>query len=598
MPSSDKIASPPVTKRKQLESDAMKRIDEWIISQEISSDLTVQVGDVMFSLHKFHLSTKCGYIKNLLSESKYSNFPLQILDLPGGAEAFELVAKFCYGINFELTNKNIAMVRCAAEYLDMSDQLSVKNLIGIAETYFEEVVLASITSAVTVLQKSEDLLPTSEKVKLISRCTDAIAYLACLDNQSYLSNSMENLQSGPVVEWWVEELMILRIDTFRKVLMALESKGVKQYVLRPILMLYAQKSLRSLEIFGKYKKRMEPKEEHEKRVILETIVSLLPKERNAMSVSFLSMLLRASLCLETTVACRLDLEKRISMQLEQAVLDDLLIPSFSNNTDALFDVDTVQRILNNYLDDEFDGSQSDDGYVPPPPASMESVGKLMEDYLAEIASDQSLTISSFISIAELVPEQAKATEDGIYRAIDIYLKAHPVLTDMERKKVCSLMNCQKLSREACAHAAQNDRLPAQIVVQVLYHEQQRLRGSTNANSYMGGGGDSPALSDRSSSQAMNNSYQVEEISRLKKENDDLKLELVKARMQLRELQTKELQRPLGSAASPLPSGKPPLPKKSIMNSVSKKLGKLNPFIDVMKPKARTKPPKDRRHSIS
>ena len=55
------------------------------------------------------------------------------------------------------------------------------------------------------------------------------------------------------------------------------------------------------------------------------------------------------------------------------------------------------------------------------------------------------------------------------------LQAHPTLSDSERKKVCSLMDCQKLSREACAHAAQNDRLPVQTVVQVLYHEQQRLR---------------------------------------------------------------------------------------------------------------------------
>ena len=96
---------------------------------------------------------------------------------------------------------------------------------------------------------------------------------------------------------------------------------------------------------------IEPKQEHEKRVVLETIVSLLPREGNAMSVSFLSMLLRAALYLETTVACRLDLEKRINLQLEQAVLDDLLISSFSFNG-TIFDIDTVQRILTNYLDNE------------------------------------------------------------------------------------------------------------------------------------------------------------------------------------------------------------------------------------------------------
>lgn len=39
------------------------------------------------------------------------------------------------------------------------------------------------------------------------------------------------------------------------------------------------------------------------------------------------------------------------------------------------------------------------------------------------------------------------------------------------------MNCQKLSLEACTHAAQNERLPLRAIVQVLFIEQMRLRTS-------------------------------------------------------------------------------------------------------------------------
>ncbi|URE14984.1 NPH3 family [Musa troglodytarum] len=169
-----------------------------------------------------------------------------------------------------------------------------------------------------------------------------------------------------------------------------------------------------------------------------------------MSVSFLSMLLRAAIYLETTVACRLDLEKRMGLQLGQAVIDDLLIPSFAFDGETMFDVDTVQRILMNYLEHEVNGTRigysTDDDYISPPHGDMERVGRLMESYLAEIASDPNLTISRFISLGEMVSEQARVNEDGMYRAVDIYLKAHPSLTDEERKKVCSLMDCQKLSR--------------------------------------------------------------------------------------------------------------------------------------------------------
>lgn len=147
-----------------------------------------------------------------------------------------------------------------------------------------------------------------------------------------------------------------------------------------------------------------------------------------MSVSFLSMLLRAAKNLETTVACQLDLEKRMGLQLAQAVLDDLLIPSYSFTGDTLLDVDTVQRIMMNYLECHMDRNHlsfnADDEYVSPPPSDMERVGKLMENYLAEIATDRNLSVSKFIGIAELIPEQSRITEDGMYRAVDIYLKVH------------------------------------------------------------------------------------------------------------------------------------------------------------------------------
>lgn len=102
------------------------------------------------------------------------------------------------------------------------------------------------------------------------------------------------------------------------------------------------------DIFGRGRNKFDLKQEHEKRTILETLVDLLPRERNGMSDSFLSMLLRASIFLDTPGACRLDLEKRMSLQLGPAVLDDLLIPSFTVNGDSSFDVETVQRILMNY----------------------------------------------------------------------------------------------------------------------------------------------------------------------------------------------------------------------------------------------------------
>ncbi|KAJ6740435.1 BTB/POZ DOMAIN-CONTAINING PROTEIN SR1IP1 [Salix purpurea] len=571
------------SKNKELLSTVMKRTSEWIFSQEIPSDVTVHAGGVSFSLHKFPLVSKCGYIRKMVSESSDADLSeIKIPNVPGGAEAFELAAKFCYGINFEISTENIAMLRCVAESLEMTEDYAVGNLVSRTDAYLNEVALKSLAGAVSVLRLSENLLPMAEKVKLVSRCIDAIAFTACKESHFSVSGRSDSgnevvissivSQPKPIVDWWAEELTVLRIDNFQRVLIAMMARGFKQYALGPVLMLYAQKSLRGLEAFGKGRKKIEAQQEHEKRVVLETIVSLLPREKNVLSVSFLSMLLRAAIYLETTVACRLDLEKRMGLQLGQAALDDLLIPSYSFTGDTMFDVDTVQRIMMNYLDSEAEGNRF--GY------------RADDEFGATLQS-------------EIIPEQSRVTEDGMYRAIDIYLKAHPALSDMERKKVCSLMDCQKLSREACAHAAQNDRLPVQTVVQVLYYEQQRLRDVMNGNLM---GGDSPHLHLPPKVNIFSTDIHPvsDELASLRRENEDLKIELVKMKMKMKEIERATVS---SSTVSTPSSDKPPLPRKSFINSVSKKLGRINPFVradgfPLSNTKARTKPNKDRRHSIS
>ncbi|KAK7250937.1 hypothetical protein RIF29_33730 [Crotalaria pallida] len=599
---------------KELISTAMKGTSEWIVSQEIPSDVTIQVGEASFSLHKFPLVSKCGYIRKHFSESSDANVSIiELCDVPGGAKAFELAAKFCYGVNFEISTENIAMLRCVAEYLEMTEDLSVGNLVGRTDSYLNEVALKTISGAVSVLHMSENFLPTAEKAKLVSRSIDAVAYLTCKESRLFRSSSrsessadevMSSMAShhGPIVDWWAEDLTVLRIDIFQRVLVAMIARGFKQNAIGSILMLYAQKFLGGLDIIGKGRKNIEP-QDHEKRVVLETLASLLPRENKGMSVSFLSMLLRAAIYLETTVACRLDLEKRMAMQLEHAVLDDLLIPSYALTGDTLFDVDAVQRIMMNYLESGMGNHSdyhSDDEYFSPPLRNVDRVGKLMENYLAEIAADRNLPVSKFISLAELIPQQSRPTDDGMYRSIDIYLKAHPALNDLERKKVCSVMDCQKLSGEACAHAAKNDRLPVQIVIQVLYYEQQRLRDTMDGSV----GWDTPSIPAKLSVYSTELNPFSHELTKLRRENEELKLELVKLKMKLKEIDETALR---SAGSSPLvntsPShNKPPLTRKSFLNSVSRKLGRLSPFLraDAVTTPSRDgiKLDKNRRHSIS
>lgn len=172
---------------------------------------------------------------------------LEIAGMPGDAKAFDLVIKFCYGVNFEITADNVAMLRCAAEHLEMTEECKPGNLVGRTEAYLEEVALASLEGAVTALRRAEELLPASDKVQLIGRCIDAIATMTCGDG-SHEGLDDVGAPPKPVDDWWADELTALRIDTFQRVMIAMKARGFKGIAMGTMIMLYAQKSLRRLVI--------------------------------------------------------------------------------------------------------------------------------------------------------------------------------------------------------------------------------------------------------------------------------------------------------------------------------------------------------------
>lgn len=89
------------------------------------------------------------------------------------------------------------------------------------------------------------------------------------------------------------------------------------------------------------------------------------------------------------------------------------------------------------------------------------------------------TIAKFQILAEVLTEKARNCHDGLYRAIDTYLKSHPDLMEHDKRRLCKVMNNEKLSLDACLHAAQNERLPLRTVMQVLLSEQVKMRAAIN-----------------------------------------------------------------------------------------------------------------------
>uniref|UniRef100_A0A7N1A6C8 Phototropic-responsive NPH3 family protein n=1 Tax=Kalanchoe fedtschenkoi TaxID=63787 RepID=A0A7N1A6C8_KALFE len=522
----------------------MRRLYELSIFSDVASDVTVDVDGDSFLLHKFPLVAHSGKIRKLVAggeDLKYSK--LELANLPGGSAAFDLSAKFCYGINFEIVAANVASLRCAAEYLEMTDEYREENLIARTEAYINEVVIMSFEKSVEVLATCHALHPTAEELKITSRCVEAIAANACKEQ---LASGLSRLECDDRSEelirassiWWVEDLSVLPIDFYEEVVYAMERVGVDPHCVISSIMHYAEAWLKGV---GKCQlwnpARTERAAEKDQKKIMESLITLLPADRSAsVPLSFLFGMLRLAIMVDAAAACRVELEKRISVQLELVELDDLLVPS-ARPGESLFDVDTVHRILLQFMeriqeeDYKFQCGYDSEGAGSPSHSSVLKVGRLMDSYLAEIAPDPSLSVSKFMSVIEVLPDYARVIDDGLYRAVDIYLKAHPTTTEQESRRLCKFIDCQKLSQEASSHAALNDRLPVHMTVRVLYFEQLRLKSSVSGSS--GDGFPSQRVSSGVPSAAMS---PRDNYASLRRENRELKLEIARMRVRLSDLE--------------------------------------------------------------
>ncbi|GFZ13462.1 phototropic-responsive NPH3 family protein [Actinidia rufa] len=564
-----------------------QRYSEWIF-RDVPSDITIEVNGGIFALHKFPLVSRSGRIRKLVADYRDSNISrIELVSLPGGAESFELAAKFCYGVNFEITSANVAQLCCVSDYLELTEEFSKNNLSSRAEEYLDSIVCKNLEMCVDVLQQCENLLPLADDLKIVSRCIDAIVSKTCVEQMASSFSRLEYSSSGRLHknrqakcdgDWWIEDLSVIRIDLYQRVITAMKCRGVRPESIGASLMNYAQKALTKKSSLwnpsGQPKVDVVASSNGHERIVVETIVSLLPIEKLAVPISFLVGVLRSAMMLDCTIACRLDLERRIGSQLDIAALDDLLIPSFRHADDTLFDVDTVHRILVNFSQKDDSEDDMEDASVfesdspnSPSQSALFKVSKLVDNYLAEIAPDANLKLNKFIAIADTLPAHARNIHDGLYRAIDIYLKAHQGLSDSDKRKLCQLIDFQKLSQEASAHAAQSERLPLQSIVQVLYFEQLRLRNALFSNpndDYK------PMLQSwRISSGALSTTMSPRDnYASLRRENRELKLELARLRMRLNDLEKEHvcMKRDMENSSS-----------HKFMSSFLKKIGKLNFF---------------------
>nr|XP_043634283.1 BTB/POZ domain-containing protein At3g44820-like [Erigeron canadensis] len=469
--------------------------NDWFCNAELPSDLIVIIDGVNFNLHKFPLLSRCGEIEKLIKETQDNDKGTCIIsleDIPGGANGFLVAAKFCYGVHVELTPRNIVMVYCLADYLEMIDEYGDDNLFSKAGNYFYKNVLKNWKDCMVALQSCEILETKIDNLNIVGKCLDAITVMVCRDPSlfgwpmmmyghlqspggSILWNGINTgaIIQTPETDWWFEDVSHLRVALFEKLIKTMEAKGIQPENLTGAVMYYCGKCLPGLGRWQGGQSRSAASHSkvsdiNDQKALLENIVELLPQTKGKSICRFLLGLLRVGLILDVSDKCRDSLEKRIGMQLEFASLDGLMIPSYSDS-DTLYNTNCVQRMIDIFL------TSKQNSKTLPSPLPLKNVSKLVDRYMAEIASDVNLKPEKIHSLAEALPQSSRSLNDGLYRAVDIYIEAHPWLTEKKKEDLCNIINCQKLSIDACAHASQNEHLPLRFALQVLFFEQLHLK---------------------------------------------------------------------------------------------------------------------------
>ncbi|KAH0924099.1 hypothetical protein HID58_024117 [Brassica napus] len=454
-----------------------------ILVTDSPNDLVIRINNTSYHLHRSSLVPKCGLLRRLCTDSEESDsVTIELNDIPGGADAFELCAKFCYGITINLSAHNLVDALCASKFLRMSDSVEKGNLLPKLESFFHSCVLQGWKDSIVTLQSTAKLPEWCENLGIIRKCIDSIVEKILTPtaqvswSHTYTRPGYQKRKHHSVPrDWWTEDISDLDLDLFRCIITAARSSfTLPPQLIGEALHVYTCRWLpyfKSKSHSGFSVKENEAALERHRRVV-NTVVNMIPADKGSVSEGFLLRLVSIATYVGASLTTKTELIRKAGLQLEEATLADLLLPSQSSSHHHRYDTDLVAAVLDSFLmlwRRQTSAHVSSNSQLL---HSIRKVAKLIDSYLQAVSQDVHMPVPNFVSLAEAVPDIARESHDRLYKAINMYLKVHPEISKEEKKRLCRSLDCQKLSAEVRAHAVKNERMPLRTVVQALFFDQE------------------------------------------------------------------------------------------------------------------------------
>ncbi|XP_022726504.1 BTB/POZ domain-containing protein At3g22104 [Durio zibethinus] len=453
----------------------------------VCCDLEVDVnGKETFLLDKKIICSFSGRLSKLFGKSTGAKRNKVIFhDFPGGAENFELMSRFCYNNGkFDINPSNIFLLYSAAQFMEMNNSVSGNcNLLEKTKKSIEEISYWTWPDLLVALKHCQDLQQVATSSGILEKCLDSLVGRLAMTSEaspcastsspdssgfrlSCDTKSTESLKNSfSRATWWFEDLSVLSPNLIEMLIKSMVSRKYNHVIISRFLFYYQKSKFYTASC-------------DEKRKVLEIVIDILyTLDPSSISSKSLFGILRVVLSLNINKSSRNKLESMIGSQIDQATLDNLLIPS-PYGTSYLYDVNLVLRFLKAFLHG---------GGWQLSPMRMKKVASLIDLYIAEVAPDPCLKSSKFLALVVALPDSARDSWDELYHAMDIYLEVHAGLSEEEKIKICCALNYEKLSTEACIQLSQNAKFRSKSTVKALISQQLKLKnllqGTNDAKLY-------------------------------------------------------------------------------------------------------------------
>ncbi|XP_010445934.1 PREDICTED: BTB/POZ domain-containing protein At5g48130-like [Camelina sativa] len=440
------------------------KVLSWSKETGLPASVHVRVCNKTFNLHKTLLCTKSGYFKEREDQLSEIEIPQ---DFPGGAETFEKIMLFIYGCPTLIHPFNIAGLRCAAQFLQMTEHYSTSNLCERFDLYLNQVVLQNWDDTLVVLKTCQELLPWSEDLLIVSRCIESLAFTACmeiLDPERRREKPMVMLEDLMNQPWeyttvekiinqdtWIKDLTDLPFAFFRQVTGSLRRQGMKERYVSPLIVFYVNKCFI-------------PEDQTNTDILQRALDLLLTRDKayRFIPVGFYFACLARNLKHETLVK----LQYQIVSLLHTAHTENFIYPkAWSGNVAFSQELLTMENLFVAYV------STESERHLTSSPSNVMRVGNLWDIYLSSLPYDQDMETKRFIELIETVPMLFRESHDQLYLAVNAFLQVHKAISQEEKGSICSYLNCQKLSEETSLELVQNEQMPLRLVVQALFVQQ-------------------------------------------------------------------------------------------------------------------------------